>query len=148
VSDIIYCFDIYQSIQYETPKINLFIRLLRINFRFPQNHPSVILFPSQFVLQYFGNNVWTTVNTLFTSFALCLAGSVVKNAFYFCNFLPRQLHNLFRGSIRQMFVNMFLSNSNNIYKCINLSVRVRQPIRHVVLYSVYRDICISTQREF
>lgn len=47
----------------------------------------------------------------------------VRREMYFIRgiFFSRRLHHLFRGSILQMFVNMFLSNSNNIYTCINLS---------------------------
>lgn len=91
-------------------------------------------FPPQFVLRHFGNNIWTIVSTLLPLTLCAACASVVRNAFYLCNFLPRHLHNLFRGSIRQAFVNMFLSNSNNIYTCINLSVRVR---RYVIFIHIY-----------
>lgn len=67
---------------------------------------------------------------------------MVRNAFYLCNFFPRHLHNLFRGSIRQAFVNMFLSNSNNIYTCINLSVRVRRYVIFIYInIRLYIYIC-------
>lgn len=99
-------------------------------------------FPPQFVLRHFGNNIWTIVSTLLplTLYAAC--ASVVRNAFYLCNFFPRHLHNLFRGSIRQAFVNMFLSNSNNIYTCINLSVRVRRYVIFIYInIRLYIYIC-------